>query len=114
LRRFQPELILVSAGFDAHARDPLASMQVTEVGYGWMGKKLREVAEESAAGRVGVVLEGGYDLTALEQSMAASLRGVMGWDVPEPEGPVSERQRQAVEAARLAAEAAPGPEGSGG
>jgi acetoin utilization deacetylase AcuC-like enzyme len=114
LRRFAPELVLVSAGYDAHARDPLASMQVTEVGYGWMGKKLREVAEESAGGRLGLILEGGYDLSALEQSTAASLRGALGWPVPDPpEGPVSDRHRAAVASAEEAVEAAERARGSG-
>ncbi len=106
LRRFQPELVLVSAGFDAHARDPLASMQVTEVGYGWMGQRLREVADESAGGRLGLVLEGGYDLSAIEGSTAASLRGVLGWPVPGAPGSetVSDRHREAIEAAKEASE----------
>jgi acetoin utilization deacetylase AcuC-like enzyme len=106
LRRFQPELVLVSAGFDAHARDPLASMQLTEVGYGWMARALRAVADESAGGRLGVVLEGGYDLTALEESLAASLRGVLGWPVPAPEGEVSARHAEAIAAAKRANESA--------
>jgi acetoin utilization deacetylase AcuC-like enzyme len=104
LRRFQPQLVLVSAGFDAHARDPLASMQLTEAGYGWMGQKLREVADESAASRLGLFLEGGYDLTALEESLASSLRGALGWPVAEPEGPVSPRHRDAIEAVRRASD----------
>jgi acetoin utilization deacetylase AcuC-like enzyme len=103
LRRFAPELLLVSAGFDAHARDPLASMQMTEAGYGWMGRALREVAEETAGGRLGLVLEGGYDLTALEASTAASLRGALGWDVGEVTGEVPARHREAVEEARRGA-----------
>jgi acetoin utilization deacetylase AcuC-like enzyme len=106
LRRFRPELLLVSAGFDAHARDPLASMQLTEVGYGWMARTLRAVADETAGGRLGVVLEGGYDLSALEESMAASLRGALGWPVPTPEGEVSPRHAEAVTAAKRANEAA--------
>ncbi len=107
LRRFQPELVLVSAGFDAHARDPLASMQVTEAGYGWMARaKLREVAEETAGGRIGLVLEGGYDLSAIEGSTAASLRGVLGWPVPGAPGSagVGELHREAIEAAKEASE----------
>jgi acetoin utilization deacetylase AcuC-like enzyme len=104
LRRFQPELMLVSAGFDAHARDPLASMELTDVGFAWMGQRLREIADESAGSRIGMLLEGGYDLTALEESTAASLRGVLGWPVPEPEGPVSPRHKDAVEAARKASD----------
>jgi acetoin utilization deacetylase AcuC-like enzyme len=102
LRRYAPELILVSAGFDGHARDPLASMQLGAAGYGWMGRAVREVADESARGRVAVLLEGGYDLAALEESMAATLRGVLGWPVPDPKGPVGERHRCAIEAARRA------------
>jgi acetoin utilization deacetylase AcuC-like enzyme len=102
LARFAPELVLVSAGFDAHARDPLASMQVTERGFGWMGRALRGAAEATASGRIGVVLEGGYDLAAIEASMAATLRGVLGWPVPEVEGPVGDDHRSAIEAARLA------------
>jgi len=117
LRRFAPELVLISAGFDAHARDPLASMQLTGVGYGWMGRALRAIADESAGGRIGAVLEGGYDLTALEESTAASLRGVLGWPVPEPPSadarPVSARHRAAIEAARQASEAGAGAAATG-
>ena len=90
------------AGFDAHARDPLASMQVTEAGYGWMARALREAAEETAGGRLGLVLEGGYDLTALEESTAASLRGALGWEVGEVTGEVPARHREAVEEVRVA------------
>ena len=108
LRRFGPELVLVSAGFDGHARDPLASMQLTETGFGWMGRALREIAEQSAGGRLGLILEGGYDLTALEGSVAASLRGALGWPVDEPAGSVGPRHLEAVEAARQASDAAQG------
>ncbi len=102
LRRFAPELVLVSAGFDAHVRDPLASMQVTEAGYAWMARALREVADESAGGRLGLLLEGGYDLAALEGSVRAALRGALGWAVGEVSGEVGERHREAIEAARAA------------
>jgi acetoin utilization deacetylase AcuC-like enzyme len=102
LLRFGPELVLVSAGFDAHARDPLASMQVTEDGYAWMGRALREVADGTAGGRLGMVLEGGYDLGAMEASLAASLRGVLGWPVASPTGEVGEKHRAAIDAAKHA------------
>jgi acetoin utilization deacetylase AcuC-like enzyme len=102
LRRFGPELVLVSSGFDAHARDPLASMQLTEVAYGWMARAVRQIADETAGSRVGLVLEGGYDLAALEASMAAATRGVLGWDVPSPKGEVDERYREAIDASREA------------
>jgi acetoin utilization deacetylase AcuC-like enzyme len=104
LRRFAPELVLVSAGFDAHARDPLASMQLGEGGYGWMCAALAEVAAESAGGRLGLVLEGGYDLTAIEESVEASILGATGRPMAAPSGEVGERHRAAVEAARQAAE----------
>jgi acetoin utilization deacetylase AcuC-like enzyme len=73
LGKFAPELVLVSAGFDAHVRDPLASMSVTEEGYARMARALTSVACESAGGRIALLLEGGYDLAALEGSLAASL-----------------------------------------
>jgi acetoin utilization deacetylase AcuC-like enzyme len=76
LREFRPELILVSAGFDAHARDPLASMQVTTGGFAAMAARVRDVADEVCAGRLVGVLEGGYDLIALGESVAAVLEAL--------------------------------------
>ncbi len=70
LREFRPELILVSAGFDAHADDPLASMKLTTPAYGLFTARLRSVAEETCRGRLVVALEGGYDLDALGASVA--------------------------------------------
>jgi acetoin utilization deacetylase AcuC-like enzyme len=83
-------------------------MQVTETGFGWMGRALREVADAFAGGRVGLVLEGGYDLTALEGSVAASLRGALGWPVDEPAGAdtVDPAHQEAIEAAKLAGQLA--------
>ena len=75
LEEAAPDLILVSAGFDAHARDPLASMLLQDGDYAWMAARLREVARRRCGGRIGFVMEGGYDLTALEGSVAAMLRG---------------------------------------
>ena len=71
----RPDLLLVSAGFDAHARDPLASMQLQSRDYGWMAARLREMAQSHAGGRLGLFLEGGYDLAAIEESVEATLRG---------------------------------------
>ncbi len=75
LEEAAPDLILVSAGFDAHARDPLASMLLQDGDYAWMAARLREAARRCCGGRIGFVMEGGYDLTALEASVAAMLRG---------------------------------------
>lgn len=109
LHRYQPELILVSAGFDAHARDPLASMLLTEVGYGWMARALREVADAYAGGRLGLVLEGGYDLTAIETAMEASILGALGAPTADPASEVSHRHREAIETIRRTLASPPDP-----
>jgi len=70
--RYRPELVLISAGYDAHVDDPLASCQVTERGYATMAASLRALADDLEV-PVGMVLEGGYDLTALAASVVATL-----------------------------------------
>ena len=77
LREFRPEIIIVSAGFDAHMRDPLASLNLNEEDFGWATRKIMEVAESSAGGRVVSVLEGGYDLEGLAGSAAAHVEALM-------------------------------------
>jgi acetoin utilization deacetylase AcuC-like enzyme len=71
--RFQPEWILVSAGFDAHRRDPLGGMDVTEEGFGAMARILLSLAARFADARIAFLLEGGYDLAGLRNSVAAVL-----------------------------------------
>ncbi len=71
-RAFEPRLILVSAGFDAHRDDPLAGCEVTEDGFATMARSLRRVADELGV-PVGAVLEGGYELGALARSVAATM-----------------------------------------
>jgi len=71
LDRFAPELLLVSAGFDAHARDPLAGMEVTTEGFASLGRRLLGAAERHCGGRSAWLLEGGYHLEALGASVAA-------------------------------------------
>ena len=73
VERFKPEWMLVSAGFDPHQRDPLAGMGVTEEGFAMMARTLLSQAEQFAEGRIAFLLEGGYDLTALHNSIAAVL-----------------------------------------
>jgi acetoin utilization deacetylase AcuC-like enzyme len=75
LKSFKPELLLVSAGFDAHKQDPLAGLLLTESTYRWLGEQLREVAELYCGGRMLSVLEGGYNLKALGPSVAAWCEG---------------------------------------
>jgi len=77
LRRFGPDLLLVSAGFDAHEADPLASLRLDESDFAWVTRELLRVADESCAGRVVSTLEGGYDMAALAASAAAHLRVLM-------------------------------------
>jgi acetoin utilization deacetylase AcuC-like enzyme len=71
LRQFRPDLLLVSAGFDAHERDPLAGMRLTTAAFAAMTMELRAVADECCAGRMALVVEGGYDLEALAASIDA-------------------------------------------
>lgn len=77
LREFSPDLVIVSAGFDAHARDPLASLNFVEADFAWATRKLMELADQKAAGRLVSVLEGGYDLQALANSAAAHVTALM-------------------------------------
>jgi acetoin utilization deacetylase AcuC-like enzyme len=72
-KKFEPEWILVSAGFDPHRRDPLGGMEVTEAGFAGMARLLLELADQYAGGKIAFLLEGGYDLTALRRSVAAVL-----------------------------------------
>jgi acetoin utilization deacetylase AcuC-like enzyme len=69
LEQFAPELLLVSAGFDAHERDPLAGMRLTAGAFGAMTRELRGIAERHCQGRMVLVTEGGYDLRALGESL---------------------------------------------
>lgn len=71
LDAYDPELILVSAGFDAHARDPLSSAQLQADDFAWIGAAIREAAQGGAKGRVVAMLEGGYDLEGLRDGVAA-------------------------------------------
>ncbi len=73
LARFAPDLLLISAGFDAHKNDPLAQINLETEDFKWVTEKLCDIANQSAQGRVISVLEGGYDLDALRASVAAHL-----------------------------------------
>jgi len=77
LRDFQPEFLIVSAGFDAHAADPLAQLRLTEADFAWATAELLRVATEFCNGRLISTLEGGYDLSALARSAAAHVRTLM-------------------------------------
>jgi acetoin utilization deacetylase AcuC-like enzyme len=93
-RAYSPVLVFVSAGFDAHRDDPLADCRLTESSYAAMAATMRAVASELDAPLV-IVLEGGYDLSALARSVAATMEAAAG-DPPPPEAapaPVSDRAR---------------------
>ena len=77
LRAFKPELLIVSAGFDAHADDPLAQIMLKTEDFGWVTERLLEVAEDCCGGRVVSSLEGGYDLDALGASVALHVKTLM-------------------------------------
>ncbi|MGF7176385.1 histone deacetylase family protein [Azospirillum doebereinerae] len=77
LEAFAPELLLISAGFDAHARDPLAQLGLTGADFEWVTRKLVETADRHCGGRVVSVLEGGYDAVGLAEGCAAHLRALM-------------------------------------
>ena len=78
LAAFRPDLVLISAGFDAHRRDPLAQINLTEDDFAWATARLMDVADKSAGGRVVSLLEGGYDLVALARSVEAHVSALMG------------------------------------
>jgi acetoin utilization deacetylase AcuC-like enzyme len=87
LRRFQPEFIFVSAGFDAHFADPLAQEMVSSGGYYRIAVMLCDLARELCQGRVLFALEGGYDLTALSWSAAGCVEALFGDEFsPDPLG----------------------------
>ena len=77
LRKFDPQLIIISAGFDAHASDPLAELNLTDDDYRWVTQALVDIADECCEGRIVSVLEGGYSLDALASSSAVHVQTLM-------------------------------------
>src|SRR5262245_27884672 len=102
LAQFKPDLVIVSAGFDAHERDPLAGMRLSTAAFAAMTAELRGVAERHCQGRMALVTGGGYDLQALAASLDAVAETLNG--LPQParwprSGVASDRGRAAAEAA---------------
>src|SRR5574337_555692 len=83
-RQYDPQFVLISAGFDAHVRDPLGGMAVTEAGFSTMARILLDIARDHSHGRCAAVLEGGYDLPAIRNSVACVLAEFQGVDAPLP------------------------------
>jgi acetoin utilization deacetylase AcuC-like enzyme len=77
LEAFRPQLLLISAGFDAHRDDPLAYLQLGDADYGWVTRALLAVARRHCAGRVVSTLEGGYDLDALGRAAGEHVRALI-------------------------------------
>jgi acetoin utilization deacetylase AcuC-like enzyme len=77
LRNFGPDVVLISAGFDAHKDDPLANLQLTEADFAWATDEIAEVADRHAGGRLVSMLEGGYNLAALAKSVAVHVGVLM-------------------------------------
>jgi len=78
IEAFSPDLVIISAGFDAHRRDPLGNINLVEADFAWVTGKLLDIAEQKSGGRLVSVLEGGYDLEGLGRSVAAHMLKLMG------------------------------------
>ncbi|MFZ1120494.1 MAG: histone deacetylase [Candidatus Binataceae bacterium] len=92
VRQYRPEFILVSSGFDAHFRDPLGGMRVTEGGFAALARRVKRMAAECCGGRMAVALEGGYDLQALADS-GRSVIEELGRAADEPLAPADDGAR---------------------
>jgi len=99
-REYAPEFVLISAGFDAHVRDPLGGMRMTEVGFRALARLLLRLARDHAGGRCAAILEGGYDLTAIRNGVRDVLAELQGPDAglamstePSRAAPLLERIR---------------------
>lgn len=77
LLEFRPDLVFISAGFDAHAEDPLAQLNLQDEDYEWITKELKNIARQTCDGRIVSVLEGGYDLNALARAAAVHVKALM-------------------------------------
>jgi acetoin utilization deacetylase AcuC-like enzyme len=98
-REFKPDIVVVSAGFDAHRADPLANMRVTERGFSAMCSQLVALANECCGGKIALMLEGGYALDALALSVHACLEVLRGWSEDFPTG-VSASGARAIRASQ--------------
>ncbi len=83
---FAPDLVLVSAGFDAHRDDPIGSMEVTDAGFAFLCAMVRDIADRHANGRLALILEGGYNAPALARSVRACIEVLAGSTPQQPDG----------------------------
>jgi acetoin utilization deacetylase AcuC-like enzyme len=94
LRRFEPDMLLVSAGMDAHWRDPLGHLLLTAGGYHDVVRALREFAAETCRGRIMLVLEGGYDLTGGASCASAAVSALLGRPYADDGGACPQRETE--------------------
>jgi acetoin utilization deacetylase AcuC-like enzyme len=99
IEQFAPDLTLVSAGYDAHHRDPLGGMELDGAGYAWMTRRLLETARRGPGHRIGFLLEGGYDLQALRESVGQTLTALTEPARLDDFGPPSARHATEIGAA---------------
>jgi acetoin utilization deacetylase AcuC-like enzyme len=99
-RQYDPQFVLISAGFDAHLRDPLGGMQVTESGFEAMAHALVEIARDHCGGRCAAILEGGYDLQAIRSSAQQVLNEFRSDTAPPPGSPTASRGSALIERIR--------------
>jgi acetoin utilization deacetylase AcuC-like enzyme len=96
-QQYAPQFVLISAGFDAHARDPLGGMQVTEQGFQSMARTLLEIAQAHAGGRCAAILEGGYDVSAIRSSSLHVLAELQGHRDPLPSPAVASQASELID-----------------
>ena len=77
LHAFKPQMLFISAGFDAHQEDEMAGLGLVENDYAWVTEQMRDIADQYAEGRIVSALEGGYDSSALPRSVVAHLKALM-------------------------------------
>jgi acetoin utilization deacetylase AcuC-like enzyme len=77
LHNFAPDIVIISAGFDAHRRDPLGGLQLVEEDFGWATEELGKIAHKHSKGRIVSMLEGGYDLEGLSKSVGVHVHRLM-------------------------------------
>ena len=99
---FTPDLVLVSAGFDAHRDDPIGGMAVTDTGFAFLCAMVRDIADRHANGRLVLVLEGGYDATALSSSVRACIEVLAGSSSQQSDGRCDRRTDEIINLTRAA------------
>ena len=93
---FKPQLVLVSAGYDAHLEDPLGGMRVTDEGFAALTSLLCDIATQYADSKLAMVLEGGYDLSALARGVHSSIDVMTGTTASPPKSPQSNQQASLI------------------